>query len=189
MDIPKPDFLPETPDELDGHGDLTAAEIDLVRSCLAGAECRRGSKRPEPDDRRDEITVRAALIRFLARGGNAAYQVDPRGVQLSGARVRDDLDLQACRDLRPLILEDCHLTDAPLMRDAVGQTVAFQRCHLPGLKADRLKLTGALLLRNSEVTGALRVAGAQIGGGLDCDGAKLSGPDGLGYVLVADGAR
>ncbi|MGF1447030.1 MAG: hypothetical protein ACFBRM_12645, partial [Pikeienuella sp.] len=64
-----------------------------------------------------------------------------------------------------------------------------QRCHLPGLTADRHKLTGGLFLRNSEVTGAVRVPGAQIGGSLNCNGAQLSGPDGMGNVLVADGAR
>lgn len=187
MEIPTPDFLPEDPKDLE-TSDLNEHEVRVVRCALAGKTCSFGQTRPEPDGE-TAPTIRADLIRFLARGGNSAYPVDPKGVTIWGARIEGELDLEACTGLRRLGLDFCHLTDVPLMRDASGQLLSLQHSHLPGLRADRLTLSGNLFLRGTEASGPVRLLGAKIGGDLDCKHARFGGKGTDGRAFSMGGAE
>ena len=164
MKIPTPEFIKN--DELNEH------EKELLRCALAGEDCvLGGGSRPKPDDQ-TAPAIGARLIRFLARGGNDEYPVDPYGVRLAGARITGTLTLEGCRDLRTLGLNACHFDKAPILRDAAGQIINFSGSHLPGLQADRLTTTGDVFLRQGfEAAEVVSLAGAKIDGDFACENA------------------
>jgi len=147
---------------------------DWTLAYLAIREQAEGARAPE---------IRAELIRFLARGGNADHPVDPRGVRLFGARVTGKLDLEACRDLRPLWLWACVFVEHVNLSSAGGESVGFAGSLIEGtdadgdaLVADRLTTTGGVFLRDGfAAVGTVRLLGARIGGDLDCVGGAFRG--------------
>lgn len=121
--------------------------------------------------------VRADVIRDLLLGRYGS--VDPRGVQLSGARIDGALDLEGVVSTAGLNLTDCRLSHPVVARDAQFPWLELEGCHIPALLADRLRVTGGLFMRHGfTATGsdrrAVRLPGARIGGNLECDGAVLS---------------
>ncbi|MFQ5567939.1 MAG: hypothetical protein ACE5EU_16425, partial [Paracoccaceae bacterium] len=189
MTIPTPDFLKN--DQLNRHErklvkcTLAGEDCDLFDEEKAEArfaELQKAEAAKPDAERRDGTTllnlaireqagaedaprIRAALIRFLARGGNAAYPVDPYGVRLTGARIADTLTLEGCHGLRTLNLNACDIEQTPVLRDAAGGTLNLSGTRLPGLAADGLKTSGGVFLRHGfEAAGAVRLLGAEIGG-------------------------
>ena len=75
---------------------LNDAEKKLLAACAAGVYCTLNND-DRPDAAGDEHIIRAALIRFLALGGDAANSVHERGVQLRGAWIIGALDLQGVK--------------------------------------------------------------------------------------------
>jgi hypothetical protein len=134
--------------------------------------------------------VRADVIRDLLLGRYGA--LDPRGVQLSGARIEGALDLEGVIGTAGMNLTDCRLSHPVVARDAEFPWLELEGCRLPALLADRLRVTGGLFLRRGfHATGwehrAVRLPGARIGGNLECDGAVLTSVSGV--ALHAEGIR
>ena len=211
MKIPTPEFIKNN--ELNEHERLLVKCALAGMDCLlfdekkAGAcfdELLKAEGEKSEAERRDEQTlrylavrdqaaaenapkVRAELIRFLARGGNGDYPVDPHGVGLMGAWITGTLALEGCCDLRMLDLHACHFVQAPIFRDAAGQGVNLSGSYVPGLFADRLTTAGSVFLRYGfEAAGTVRLLGAKIGGNLECDGGKFLGKNKDGNALYAD---
>ena len=137
--------------------------------------------RPEQGDQ-TAPTIRAELIRFLARGGNADHPVDPRGVRLQGARITGELNLQGCHLPADLGLWACEIEEAVQLRGTNLQTLNLDGSRISGvdnsgsLNADRLTAKGGVFLRNGfEAQGTVRLLGADLGGDLDCDRRKVRG--------------
>ncbi len=129
-------------------------------------------------------TVRADLLYDLCvhpddRG------VDPKGIQLEGARVTGQLDLEGTTVVRPVWLWKCHFEAPIILRDARTRTVGLQGSTVPRISADRLRLEGMLSLRQVMIEGEVRLAGANINGNFECGAATLENPG--GNALSADG--
>lgn len=125
--------------------------------------------------------VRAEVIRDLLRGRYGV--LDPRGVNLSGARIEGALDLEGVLSVAGLNLTDCRLSHPVVARDAQFAWLELEGCHVPALLADRLRVTGGLFLRHGFTAAsgelrAVRLPGAHIGGNLECDGASLTSANG-----------
>ena len=104
--------------------DLTDPEQRLVAAARAGQLRDFVGGGPNDADEVDgwgpERTVRAGVLRDLLLGRHG--ELDPRGVQLRGARIGGVLDLDDVRTATPLRLTDCH-----------AAVIRLRRAHLPAL--------------------------------------------------------
>ncbi|MEV4055949.1 hypothetical protein AB0J55_32475 [Amycolatopsis sp. NPDC049688] len=129
-------------------------------------------------------TVRAELIARLVTG----TQTPPRAVRLAGVRVTGRLDLESAILRCPLVLEGCSFEEPVTLEQAQAVTVRLPGCHVPGITADELHVSGALVLgRLVAPEGGVSLSGARVDGHLDLDGATLANP--AGAALYADSLR
>lgn len=170
-------------------GPLRRAERLLLEACRDGEIARVGLRRPEAGDA--DVTIRAALLAFVLRGG---VRLARRRLQLMGASIEGRLDLGGAAIGGSLWFYRCRF-DAPLLLDGarVAGSVTVAGCHLPRLLADGSVIDGDLALNaGSVVTDELRLRRARIGGDLDAVRLDLRGSaaaDPLRHALLADGVR
>lgn len=169
----------------------SAAERDLIAKCAAGEFCVLGGG-TRPSAATTANTIRGGLIRFLLLGGDETHPTHENGVRLVGAWISDTLALESVRAVADLQLIDCFIAEQVIARDAKLTGFALRRCQLPGLRADRIAVSGSVFLDGGfTATGEVRLSGGQIGGNLECgDGIFCNADkDGkpLGNALSADG--
>jgi hypothetical protein len=181
-------------------GELSAAEKKVVQAAPHGtvADCSLGGDvEPEKADTwlaaRD---VRADLIRWLCVDREARELVDPRGVQILGARITGELDLSFANVLFPLFLKGCRLEQRIDLRSAKMPVLSLEGSWTGAIAADELKLEGTLFLKSAfHAEGEVRLLGATIGGNLNAMGGTFKNlksdknPDSTGYTLTADGIK
>lgn len=164
---------------------LSTAERKLLGCAAAGAIADFGIKPPQTAN--DANTVRGEFIRFLALGGDEAAPVHEKGVQLRGAWIEDEFDLEGVETKGGLYLVESAFEAAPVFRDArIKGSLALSGSKMPGLHGDRLTCDGSLFLSNKlDSTGEVRLVGAKIGGALNCSGGAFKNEG--GNALNADG--
>jgi len=184
---------------------LTAAEIKLVRAAPKGefAVCGPNMDNDDPQndpskadtDWNEDRHIRAALIRWLCVDAQAKELVDPKGVQIYGAKITDELDVTFVAVPFPL-----GLFRSRLMADANFLCTRIPALNLGGtwtrfIRADQIHVSGSVFLRNGfHAEGEIRFLGAEIGGDLSCVGGKFlnpaqSGVRDSGRALCADAIR
>ncbi|GAA1287721.1 hypothetical protein [Saccharothrix xinjiangensis] len=156
---------------------LTKAERALVEAVRSGAVLEGGNE------------IRAELIRDLLLGRHVD-RPDPRGVQLSGARVVGALDLDFVQSPVRLRLADCEITEIVTARSARLSALDLDGSRLPAFHADRLRVDGNAFLRGvvantDHPQGAVRLTGAHIAGNFEANGAVLTCT--RGPAFMADG--
>jgi hypothetical protein len=168
-------------------GDLSAAEKRLVECCARGEPwAPEGWDYERPEAGTDANKIKADLIRFLVLGGDAGHPVHEAGVVIFGAWIEDQLNLHQCTASVRLNLNKSHLIEVPNLLAAQIPELSFRGSHLPGLLADRLKLTSGLFLNDGfNATGEVRLLSATIGRELNCSGSIFSNAKGV--ALNADG--
>ena len=173
----------------DGHA---IAETDAEMRLLAAVESGKFARipgAPKPDQTngwKDDHTIRAKFLRHLCLHPGR-YEIDPRGIQLSGARITGTLDLRSATLHRPLWIDESRFIAAPILQDAATPTLALQDCHLPGLEADRLTVTGTLRFDGSSFSGEVCLSGATITGDLSCTKATFDNAGSTAFF--ADGLK
>ena len=176
-------------DFLDNDGKLPPAEQKLRDGVESGAYVAVGhgalpleNKKPAP---KDNNRVRAAFIRYLALGGCEDCRPHEKGVQLRGALIEGQLDLEACRLEQPLTFDACWFSERIVLRDAETRTLTFDNCRLNSdnrekiaLAGQRLRVRGALQFRNlTRAHGQVALERAAIDGDLICNGARFIAKD------------
>jgi hypothetical protein len=143
---------------LNDFGPLLPAEKEVVAKLLDGHFDRLGdgSRPQDPDPAR---VVRAPFLRFLSLGGEEGCRPHEKGIRISGAWITDVLDLEACRIVRDIGLNDCHFEAPPVLRAAIINRLFLDGSLLPGLEAERLEARGGVYLRGAEVNGEVNLAG------------------------------
>ncbi len=164
-------------------GELSSAEARLLADSRLGESTLLGEDLP--DQVSEENKVRGAFLRFLALGGDRASPVHEKGIQLRGAYVEGDLDLEACQNCRPLWLWSCRFDGQIIARNAELVGISLDGSEVFGISADRLRCAGSFFMRNGFVCrGLVRLAGAEIGGDLDCGRSSFVNP--ATKALLAD---
>lgn len=131
-----------------------------------------------------ERTVPATLLAELLTSTDGSRR--PRALQLEGARIVGQLNLEATELSCPLLLLSCWFAEPVVLDQARAPAVRLLGCHLPGMTAQQLTTRGNLQLSSATVTGEVNLSGAHIGGQLAFDGAtltNLTNPN--GYALDA----
>lgn len=168
---------------------LTATERRLVEYAARGQSldlrsAETAGAAPGDPDR----IVRGRVLSILLLGERDDWKLHHRGVRMAGAYITGAVDLDFGTVAVPMLLGDCVFEQSVLMRQASLQMLALPGTCLPGLSADRLAVTGSVLLhRGFAATGPVRMHNSRIGGSLDCDGGSFTHAE--GYALSADRAE
>ena len=191
--------------------DLSDAELKLLRAAPKGELAVCGPNAEDDDAANDpsngdtwgaERAIHAELMRWLARDREAAERVDPKGLQIYGAKITGQLDLSLVVVPFALVLARCRLMENLSLTNAQIPVLALPGCRALSLTADRINVKGGIYLRQGfHAHGEVRLLGAQIGGDLDCSegwfvnplrtrttkGGKVERVPGTGTALNADG--
>lgn len=163
---------------LDDFQPLLPGEEYVVAHLLSGNYDRLGDG-TRPTNADPSRSVRAPFLRFLMLGGEAGCRPHEKGIRITGAWIRDTLDLEACRVFRDIGLNDCHFEAVPILRAAIINRLFLDGCSLPGLQAERLEVRGGVYLRAAEISGEVNISESRLGGNLECDGASLRASSGF----------
>lgn len=127
-------------------------------------------------------TIPAELLAELLTNTEGSRR--PRPLRLAGARIMDQLDLEAAELVCPLMLQECWFAEPVILDEAQASAVRMPGCHLPGLSAHQLTTHGNVEFNDGfTASGEVYLLGAHIGGQLIVSGATLTNPD--GYALSA----
>ena len=93
-----------------------------------------------------ERDIRSALVRWLLLNPDAAAYVDPRGVQVSAARLTGELNLSFATIHRPLTLLNCRIVDPISLLYASMPLLSLTGSFVTDLLGDGVKIRGSLFL-------------------------------------------
>ena len=95
-----------------------------------------------------ERQIRAGLIRWICRNPSARDLVDPKGIQVYGAKLVGVLDLSELHVPFRLALVRCRATEEILLRAIEIPLLAFDGSWVCAVKADAAEVKGGVTLRN-----------------------------------------
>lgn len=163
--------------------DLTPVELRLIDAA------RRGEVLECSDLGHDQLRVttdpsllmRGEVVRELLLGRHR--ELDPRGVQVVGARITGKLDLQSVTATQGLGLYQCVVDQPSLLGYAHLPWLNLSGTCLPALDAEGMRVDGNMFLRwlvacNDSDLYTVNLLDAHIGGGLYLDGAELTADTG-----------
>lgn len=188
-----PGALPqvEAPHSLADFEPLRRAERILLRACTHGDIAKIGLRRPVA--RTVDVSVRASLLAFLAKGGGPGVHVGARRIEMLGAWIEGRLDLGDAQIATTLWFYRCVFDHTPLLDGAdVAGSIGFPDCRLPGLMAEGCRIRQDLSLNaGCSIDGEVRLRRAEIGGDLHCARLKLQTGDRaiVGRPFIADAIR
>jgi hypothetical protein len=174
-----PDDLNE-PERLLWQAFASGAWVDLRTGDPAGDDPQ-GASRWGP-----ERVIRAEVIRALLLGAGETEPGQVPAVRLRGAAITGRLDLMGATVAHALVCDYCWFTEKPRLVDSSVQTVRITGSLLPGLNAARMRLSGILDLRGSQIPGMIRVEQARVDGQVCLSRAEI-GADGTPAALAATG--
>jgi hypothetical protein len=96
-----------------------------------------------------------------------------RPLRLAGARIVEELDLEALTLVRPLVLESCFFEKPIRLDEARASRIVLKDCSVRGISARQLEMRGDLNLEGLLTTGDLDMAGAKLEGDLSLRGVRL----------------
>ncbi len=187
----------------ESFADLTIAELKLVRAAPDGEFAICGPNANDTDPANDprnandwgaERQIRMTLIRWICRDANARDLVDPKGIQVYGAKLIGVLDLSEVRVPFRLALIRSRVFEEMLLRAIELPLLALDGSWVRAIKADGAAVKGGVSFRNGfRAEQQVRLHRARIGVDLDCGGGTFINPArkgvlGSGSALAADGA-
>jgi len=167
---------------------LKTAEQMLLKACYVGQTAKVSSQRPTLEEKTKENTVRADFLRFLALGGDENAPVHERGVFLRYAWIEDELNLEGMNIPQSLSFTHCYFEKTPVLKDT--HIRGFLNCEsswIYGLKADRMRCSSSVFLRDVTSKDTVRFLGAHIDGDLDCKNGTFQSEEN-GDALACDNA-
>ena len=169
---------------------LTPAEEEMFRAAARGdtADCTFGEDDTDlanADNWGDKRVIHADRLVWLCTNAQASARVTHRGIQVIGARVVGEVELEAAQVPFLLHFERCRFPQQITIRRADIPALYLPGTHTGPILADGLKVRGPMFLRNGfKAEGEVRLLGATIGGNLDCEKGEFINPD--GYALSTD---
>ncbi|PCI40882.1 MAG: hypothetical protein COB46_05695 [Rhodospirillaceae bacterium] len=163
----------------------TDAERLLLESVKTGepAKIPGDSEPTDPDTWTEAQTIRANIIRHICLNPEH-YEMDPKGIQIIGALIKDELNLQFAALTIPIGIIESHFTHTPNLIQCRLPALVLDKCDLRGLTASRMTSVGSVFLRKVTSCEEIRLLGAKIGGNLECNDASFINKDST--ALVAD---
>lgn len=171
---------------LSDFGKLLPAEEKLKEACRLGIAAVISSERPEMMT--VENRIRAGFLRFLILGGDESTAIHEQGVQVEGAWIDGDIDLDSCSTDVPIFVGHSAIVGNISAYGARLDTLGLGGSSVVNISGDRLHVAGSIFLRDGFfASGGVRLQGISVGGDLDCSNGKFDKAD--GYALCFDGAK
>jgi hypothetical protein len=150
------------------------AEKLLLEKCRLGEPAIISTERPQKQTK--ENTVRASFLRFIALGGDESAPVHEMGVQLHGAWIIGELNLESGFLPHSLKLANCCLSTKIILDYSNSSFLSFSGCHVKdSLSGNYMVCRGSVLLNENFIaSGTVSLVGAQIGGNLNCKSGKFN---------------
>jgi hypothetical protein len=126
--------------------------------------------------------IRPGLLRLLALGGEECARVHELGVDLRGAWIDGNVDLDFCTSVAPITLRDCAIAGGITFSRAELKAVSLAGTSVRGLTGDGARLRGDLFLRRGfHSRGEVKLLGAKIEGNFEASGGRFvnAGDDAL----------
>ena len=120
------------------------AELRLIKACRKGGPAIFSMERPEKG--RADNTIRAGLIRALLLG-TCDCTPPARGLQIFGAWITGNLDLEGEALPVPLGLAHCTLDEDVVLMDCTLPALYMPGTYLPKLKPTACSATGRCICR------------------------------------------
>lgn len=170
----------------DAPDGLTPAEEKLLDAARRGLPCVVASVRPDepsPDNR-----VRASFLALLARGGDDGAPLHENRLELHGAVIEGDVNLENARVSRPLWFRHCLISGLLIGRNGRFREFDFEDTKIGGADLRFAHIDGGVFLRRGfHALGEVDFTGAVITGALNCNGGRFENPG--GKALNCGGAR
>lgn len=147
------------------HG-LWPAEEKLLEAAMHGEACKIGeSFREATDDNR----VRGSFLRFLLLGGDEDVLVHEKGVELWGAFIDGDIDLESAPAVQPLKLASCRINGKLIGFYARFGQFNLQGSHIQSIGCSGVKIAGSVILAEGfTAEDEVNFFGAEIDGQFVC---------------------
>ena len=129
----------------------------MLRAAPAGDAAWCGPSQKDADPANDpskasawgpERSIRGPLIRWLCIDREGREYVDPRGLQIHGARVEGPLELSFVRVCFPLSMNCCSLKDEIRLRFLRIPTISFNGSWVRSINGECAKVKGTVALGN-----------------------------------------
>jgi hypothetical protein len=130
--------------------------------------------------------IRAWVIRDLLLSNVPVAPGQIRQLNVTGAAIQGELDLQFAKTDCPLRLEKCVFDSPVTLYEAHLRSVSLRGSTVPGIDARHVRVTGDLNLDDVHLTGCLRLGGAHLRDDLHLAAATIEGGDGNDAVLDLD---
>lgn len=133
----------------------------------------------------DERVIKAEQIQWLCTDPKAAKLVTHKGIQVIGARIEGELDLQFAKISFPLYFFKCAFKKEINLQDAQIWALYLIGTHTGPIIADSLNVKGSIYLNDGfKAEGEVRLPGATIDGDLGCSKGEFINP-GKGKVALS----
>lgn len=176
-------------------GELSQCEVKLLRALPDGQTAFCGSSERGDDPSNNPINaaqwdhsreIRGKLIRWVCSDREATQFVEPRGIQLYGAKVVGALDLNFVKiPFRVRILRSSFGGPINLMYAEVPE-LNLNGSRTGAILADELTVPGSIWLANGfHAEGKVDLLRAKLGAELNCSGGEFVNPG--GFALLAGG--
>lgn len=150
------------------HG-LLQAEETLLTAAAQGRPCETSKSRPA--GRTDANCIRAEFVRFLLLGGDSQAAVHERCVEIRGAYIDGDLNLDSLCIERPLWMRHCLIEGRLTAHSSQLGGLRLVDCRIRGVSCHATRINGAVSLSDGFVCeGEVSFLGASINGRLNCAG-------------------
>lgn len=141
-----------------------------------------------PDEKDTTRTLRADRLAWTLLDRRALRLLTPLGVNVVGARITGEMNLNYCNTEVRLALNACNFENDIILRHASFASLSLEGSECRGLHADGLTIVSGMFLRGKATfMGEVNLSGAVIGGNLECDSSMFINPG--GYALLADGIK
>lgn len=170
-------------------GVLWRAEALLVEACRTGEICHIGDS--VPSEASEANRVRGSFLRFLALGGDEFVPVHEKGIQITGAFIEGQVDLESCAGIRSLSLTKCRFDQVLFLQDCSMHYLMLAGSHLPGIHGDRAIIPRGVYLADGFVADGLVTFGYAEIGFLYCIGGHFNNSRGdvAPFSLFVSAAR
>lgn len=165
------------------HKMLAAVTTENVAYCGPSPSDHEGNNPEHALQWSHERDIDAKLIRWLCADRRAHELVDPKGIQVYGAKISGKLNLEFLTVPFPLQLEHCAVADGASLYSLEIPALKLEGSWVGPLKAEAVRTkSGIFLGKGFRADGGVQLHGAQIGTVLDCSGGSFRNPGGVAFA-------
>ena len=160
--------------------DMTEAEKQFAKCLAHGKPCVLGDAVPAAEASDTRNTVRSEVIRFFAYGGDEGHQAGGGTIELQGAWIPDELDLNYLRCHYALKFFRCRFARKVMMRQTECRALYLENSTLDReFQGDGLATSDGVFMRYGfKACKKVRLRDARIGGDWSCTGGTFKNPKG-----------